>query len=144
MSLALKLNYNTVTVAGKTVNLIEDYRKDNKVCRFVETLANCKDESAVNYVLDVNYKDCDAFLRSSYNQRADTFRKNARVFNTFAVETKLFGRNIGAGFCALVKREDYYDSVSALLSMMHLLGLDKEYKLLTKYKNQAVFIIVKK
>ncbi|MBQ6653993.1 MAG: hypothetical protein IJM79_00485 [Erysipelotrichaceae bacterium] len=144
MNLTLKTNYDTVLMAGKAVKLNEEYDNRTMVNRFVETVANTGDEAAINYILDTDYQNSDPYIRSAYNELVRQLNAKARIFNTFSIETSLLGRNAGAGFCALVRREDFNKSVAVVENMLHLLGLDEKYRLLTRFENQAVYAIIRK
>ena len=144
MNLTLKINYNTVVLNGKTVKFVENYEKDNMVYRFVDTLANCSDEAAVSYILNKDYENTRSYIISEYNELSAELKKKARIFDTFGIETGMFSRNVGAGFSALVKEEDYDRTVALIKELMHVTGLDKEYELLSRYENLAVYAIVRK
>ena len=64
--------------------------------------------------------------------------------NNFGIETQLLGRNIGAGFCAAVKEGDFAETVETVEKLMHILGLDKDYQLISRYENLGVYAIIRK
>ena len=144
MNLTLKANYDTVVMAGRAVRLNEEYDNDSMVNRFVETVAHANDEAAINYILDTDYQNSDPYIRNAYNELVRQLNLKARIFNTFAIETALLGRNAGAGFCALVRKEDYNKTVAIVKNMLQLLNLDEKYRLVTRYENQAVYTIIRK
>ena len=144
MNLTLKANYDTVVMAGRAVRLNEEYDNDSMVNRFVETVAHVNDEAAINYILDTDYQNSDPYIRNAYNELVRQLNLKARIFNTFAIETALLGRNAGAGFCALVRKEDYNKTVAIVKNMLQLLNLDEKYRLVTRYENQAVYTIIRK
>ncbi|MCR5067205.1 MAG: hypothetical protein K6A14_03980 [Erysipelotrichaceae bacterium] len=144
MNLTLKANYDTVVMAGRAVRLNEEYDNDSMVNRFVETVAHVNDEAAINYILDTDYQNSDPYIRNAYNELVRQLNLKARIFNTFAIETALLGRNAGAGFCALVRKEDYNKTVAIVKNMLQLLNLDEKYQLLTRFENQAVYAIIRK
>ena len=144
MNLALNLNYDTVVIGGKTVRLNEALDKNTLVNRFVKTVAGCDDESAVCYILNMEYDKTAPYVRTNYNAVSAALRKTARIYNTFSVETTLLGRNVGAGFSALVKKEKYGECVELVEKLMSILGLNEEYQLISRYENEAVFVIIRK
>ncbi len=143
MNLTLKANYDTVVMGGRAVRLHEEYDNRTMVNRFVETIAHADDESAINYILDTDYENSDPYIRSVYNELVKQLNAKAHIFNSFAVETALLGRNAGAGFCALVKKEDYVRTTALVLRLMQLVGLDEDYRLLVRYENQAVYTLIR-
>ncbi len=130
-------------MGGRAVRLNEEYDNRSMVNRFVETIAHADDESAINYILDTDYENSDPYIRSVYNELVKQLNAKARIFNSFAVETALLGRNVGAGFCALVNKEDYVRTTGLVLRLMQLVGLDKDYRLLVRYENQAVYTLIR-
>ena len=144
MSLTLNLNYDTVTLAGRTVKLVENYDNSTMVSRFVETVANCTDESAFNYILNTDYENSDAYIRNVYNEYIEALNRIVTITDTFGIETGIFGRNAGAGFYALLKRKNFDRSVEIIEALMHITGLDKDYRLVTRFENMAVYAIVRK
>lgn len=143
MSLTLKMNYNTVTIGGKNVKLVEAFDNRTAVNRFVETLRNGADEAAVNYILDTDYDNSDKYIRNYFNEYVEALNKRVRVMDTFGLESQILGRNAGAGFTAMVKEEDFADSVTILKNLLYILGLSKEYRLVARYENEAVYAIVR-
>lgn len=144
MSLTLRSNFNTVTIAGRTVKLVEKFDNSTTVNRFVETIANCTDEAAINYILNTDYDSSDSYIRDVYNVQVGSFNKIARVTDTFGIKSEIMGRNAGAGFSATVKEKDFNESVALVKGMMKLLGLDEDYRLVARYENEAVYAIVRK
>lgn len=144
MSLTLKSNYNTVTIAGRTVKLVEKLDNSTMVNRFVETIANCTDEAAINYILNTDYDNSDSYIRDIYNGQVGSFNTIARITDTFGIKTEIMGRNVGAGFSASVKEQNFNRSVALVKGMMKLLGLDKEYRLVARYENEAVYAVIRK
>jgi len=49
MSLTLRSNFNTVTIGGRSVKLVETFDNRTVANRFVETLAHGSDEAAVAF-----------------------------------------------------------------------------------------------
>ncbi len=143
MSLTLKANYNTVTIGGKNVKLVETFDNSTVANRLVETLANGTDETAVNYILDTEYNNSDTYTTNYYNEYVEALNRKVRIMDTFGLESQILGRNAGVGFSALVKEEDFADSVIILENLLHVLGLDKEYRLVARYENEAVYAIVR-
>ena len=144
MNLTLNLNYDSVVIGGKAVKLNEEYNNKSAVNRFVETVSTSNDEAALCYILDKDYDRTPSYLRYNYNRISESLWNIARIYNTFSVETALLSRNIGAGFNALVSEENYEESVELVERLMNVLGLDKEYKLISRYENEAVFVIIRK
>ena len=88
MSLTLRSNYNTVTIAGRTVKLVEKFDNSTTVNRFVETIANCTDEAAINYILNTDYDNSDSYIRDVYNGLVGSFNRIARVTGTFGIKCR--------------------------------------------------------
>ena len=143
MSLTLRTDYNTVSIGGRNVKLVDNYDNRTMVNRFVETLAYGSDETAVNYILNTDYEDSDAYTRNVYNEYTESLNRMVKVVETFSLETNAFGINIGAGFSAVVKEKNFDASVGLIENMMHVLGLDRNYRLVARYENQAVYAIVR-
>ena len=144
MNIALNLNYDTVVIGGKTVKLNEHYDNKSIVNRFVETVASSNDEAAVSYILDRDYDRTASYIRYNYNSTAAALTKIARIYDTFSVDTTVFGKNVGAGFVALVSEENFAESVELVEKLMYVLGLDKDYRLISRYEHEAVFVIIRK
>ncbi|MBO4538389.1 MAG: hypothetical protein J5694_05955 [Erysipelotrichaceae bacterium] len=144
MNLTLNANYDTVVMAGRAVRLNEEYDHSTMVNRLVETVGNADDEAAINYILDTDYENSDPYIREVYNGIVGQLNDRARIFNTFSIETAMLHRNVGAGFCALVRKEDYNRTVAIVENMLHVLGLDEKYRLHSRYGNQAVYTITRK
>ncbi len=144
MSLTLRSNFNTVTIGGRSVKLVETFDNRTAANRFVETLAHGSDEAAVNYILDTDYDNSDKYITNYYNEYAGMLLGKIRVLETFGLESQLLNRNVGVGFRAAVKEENFAESVSLVKALMYIIGLDKEYKLVARYENQAVYAIVRK
>ena len=68
MSLTLRSNFNTVTIAGRTVKLVEKFDNSTTVNRFVETIANCTDEAAINYILNTFIQINQSYSPSTPNK----------------------------------------------------------------------------
>ena len=144
MNITLNLNYDSVVIGGRTVKLNENYDNKSAVNRFVQTVGGCNDEAAVSYILDRDYEKTASYLRYNYSNFAASLNKIARIYNTFSVDTTVLGRNVGAGFNALVSEENYKESVELVENLMYVLGLDEEYTLISRYENEAVFVLIKK
>ena len=145
MNLTLQMHYNsTVTLAGKAVRLNEEYDNSTVVNRFVETITHKNDEAAIDYILDTDYNTSDPHVRRTYNGLVESLQDVARIYNTFSIETQFLGFNIGAGFCALIREEDFAESVRILERIMKVLELDSRYELVTRYENQGVYAIIAK
>ena len=144
MNLTLHMNYDTVNLDGRTVRINEKYNNATAVNRFVETVSHRHDDTAVNYILDIDFKDSDNYVTGFYNALVEKLQRKARIYNNFGIETQLLGRNIGAGFCAAVKEEDFAETVETVEKLMHILGLDKDYQLISRYENLGVYAIIRK
>ena len=127
MNLTLHMNYDTVNLDGRTVRINEKYNN----------------ATAVNYILDIDYRDSDTYVTGFYNALVEKLQRKARIYNNFGIETQLLGRNIGAGFCAAVKEEDFAETVETVEKLMHILGLDKDYQLISRYENLGVYAIIR-
>lgn len=144
MNLTLQMNYSTVTLAGRNVRLNEEYDNSTMVNRFIETVTHHNDEAAIDYILDTDYQTSNPYTRHNYNRLVEELQNTVRIYNTFSIESQFLGRNLGGGFCAIVKEKDFTKSVILVEKIMHVLGLDRDYRLVTRFENQAVYAIVRK
>ena len=144
MNLVLKTNYDAVEIAGKTVTLNENYNNHSMVNRLVETVSYTEDEAALNYIQDKDYAEVRSTLREAYRNLIALLNRKARIYNSFSIDSAVLHRNLGAGFCAVVKQKDYQDTVEIVERMLDLTGLADRYQLVSRFENNAVYAIIRK